>query len=391
MSGARKFIATTNATDLADRTIAIIGGGIGGLTAALAFAKAGCRVHVYEQAEALTEVGAGIQITPNGARVLEALGLDTAARGLRAAAVQPMSGVTGQIVARFDLSAHTPPYRFFRRFDLVAMLAEACRDAGVDFAFGSRIERTDDIGADFVVGADGVKSVVRPFVTGGADAPFFTGQVAWRAIVPVADADPIARIWMAPGKHVVTYPLPGGGLNVVAVQERSSWVEEGWSHEDDPAQVLAAFDDCADDLKVILQAIEKVNIWGLFRHPVAKAWFRDQTVLLGDAAHPTLPFLAQGANLAIEDAYVLAACLSANGNIADGLAAYQKARQTRVTRAINAANANARNYHLKGVQALVAHTGLRVLGKVAPNAFLSRLSWLYDHDVTQEDYQLAVV
>ncbi|MEL6588289.1 MAG: FAD-dependent monooxygenase, partial [Pseudomonadota bacterium] len=337
--------------------------------------------------------GAGIQVTPNGARVLDALGLAAAAEatGMRAEAVAPMAALTGRSIARFDLSHQSPPYRFFRRPDLVGLLADACRDAGVAIELNARVAATDDLGADVIVGADGIKSVVRPFVVGHADAPFFTGQVAWRAIVPDMAADPVARIWMAPGRHLVTYPLPGGGLNLVAVREQADWAEEGWSHEDDPENLRRAFGDCSDHVKTILQGVDKVNLWGLFRHPIPETWYRDHVVLLGDAAHPTLPFLAQGANLAIEDAYVLAACVAAHEDVATGLQAYQAARKPRVTRAISAANANARNYHLGGIQAAVAHTGLGLLGRVAPNLFLSRLSWLYDHDVTAQDYQLAAV
>lgn len=377
--------------DLDDLTIAIIGGGIGGLTAALAFARKGCRVHVYEQAPALTDVGAGIQVTPNGARVLDALGCDIGPVGLVADAVAPTNGVTGRQIARFDLRSYRPPYRFIHRHQLIDVLAQACRAAGVVFDLGARVDEVGDLGADLVVGADGIKSVVRPHVTGSKAKASFTGQVAWRAIVAGDGEPPEARIWMAPGKHVVTYPLPGGGLNIVAVQERADWAEEGWAHPDDPSSVQAAFADCCDEVKAILQRIEKVHLWGLFRHPVASRLFKRNVALIGDAAHPTLPFLAQGANLALEDGFVLAACVAANDDLQTGLLAYQRARHGRVTRAINAANANARNYHLSGVRAAVAHTGLRVLGQVAPGAFLNRLSWLYDHDVTAQNYQFAAV
>ncbi len=379
--------------DLDDLTVAIVGGGIGGLTAALAFARKGCRVCVYEQADALTEVGAGIQVSPNGAAVLEGLGLSdhAAARGRVAEAVIPMAALTGKALARFDLTRGQRPYRFFRRPDLIGMLAEACAEAGVEVELGARIAAADDVGADLVVGADGVKSLVRGDVTGTDRDPMFTGQVAWRAVVPDQGDDPVARIWMAPGKHVVTYPLRDGGLNIVAVQERAEWAAEGWAHADDPGALQAVFSDCSRHLKDILQKIDKVHLWGLFRRPVASRLFRRNVVLVGDAAHPTLPFLAQGANLALEDGYVLAACLEENVDMQRGLAAYQRARHGRVTRAINAANANARNYHLGGMRAAVAHTGLRMMGQVAPSAFLSRLSWLYDHDVTQKNYQLAAV
>lgn len=385
-----------------DRAIAVIGGGIGGLTAALALAKHGASVTVYEQAPALREVGAGLQITPNGACVLNALGLDDALRdvGVTADAVQPMNALTGRAIAQFDLRGQVPRYRFYHRADLLDVLAAGCRDAGVTLKLNAKITdvsadggfkcAAEAVNPDLTIGADGLHSVVRP-VLNPPEQPFFTGQAAWRCVVPCGDVPPVAQIWMAPGRHVVTYPMRNNVLNIVAVQERAAWAAEGWHHADDPATLRAAFDDVAPPLRDILANVVTVNQWGLFRHPVAARWHNGRVAILGDAAHPTLPFLAQGANMAIEDAYVLARALMDNPRQDDALQAYQVARAPRVIRAIAAANANARNYHLAGVQAAVAHTALRVLGRVAPHAFLSRLSWLYAHDVTRPRYQLAAV
>lgn len=355
--------------------VAIIGGGIAGLVCAAAFMRHGAGVTVYEQAPALREVGAGLQITPNGARVLAALGAPLAQRSIKAEAVLPTSALTGRTLARFDLSAKT--YHFVHRADLIEMLADACK--GADIRTGAWIEHPTMLDADLIVGADGLHSRVRPFLN-GTDAPFFTGQVAWRAMIE-AEAEPVARVWMAPGRHVVSYPLPGGRLNIVAVQEREAWAAEGWRHPDAPENLHAAFADCAPDLRSLLGRIEAPLLWGLFRHPVAAHWHNGNMALIGDAAHPTLPFLAQGANLALEDAWSLAAHAAA-GPLGRALPAYQAARAPRVTRAIAAANANARNYHLRGPARLIAHTGLRVLGKAAPGLIPSRLDWLYEHDVT---------
>ena len=377
----------------AHRNVAIIGGGIGGLTAALAFARNGASVTVYEQAPALTEVGAGLQITPNGMRALYALGLEKALSltGVKADAVIPMDAMTGQEITCFDLSSQSPPYRFFHRAALVDLLARACAANRVDVQLDARITDVQPDGSfmaagvqvrpDLTIGADGLHSVVRGVINKPA-APFFTGQVAWRALVKAKDADPVARIWMAPGRHIVTYPLSGGRLNVVAVQQRSQWADEGWNHDDDPGNLRHVFEDCHWSLKSILADVEKVNLWGLFRHPVAQRWQMGSMAILGDAAHPTLPFLAQGANLAIEDAFVLARSCDAHDDLATGLRVYQQARRDRVIRAIKAANANARNYHLSGIKRSIAHAGLYTMGTVAPNAFLNRLSWLYDFDVT---------
>lgn len=378
----------------AGRRIVVAGGGIGGLAAALSFARRGARVTLLEQAPALTEVGAGLQVTPNGGAVLRALGLGDAvlARGLRAAAVEPVDALTGHRIACFDLSALPgAPYVFLHRADLIDILATACRAAGVELRTGTRVARISPAGEVrseagvlnpvLAVGAEGLHSDLRRTLNGG-DAPFFTGQVAWRAIVR-AEAPPVARIWMAPGRHVVTYPLPGGRLNLVAVQERAAWAAEGWHHEDDPAHLRAAFADACPELQGLLALVAAPRLWGLFRHPVAAHWVAEGAAILGDAAHPTLPFLAQGANLALEDAWVLAACCDARQSLGEALGRYEALRRPRVQRAIAAANANAVNYHLSGWRRGAAHGALGLLGRLAPGAFLRRMDWLYGHDVTQ--------
>ena len=377
----------------AGREIAIVGGGIGGLTAALAFARMDARVTVYEQAPALTEVGAGLQITPNAARVLDKLDLSDAiaASGITAQAVVPVDGITGKPIARFDLTTQAPPYVFCHRAALIDLLARACAAQGVDVHLDTRVEDFREDGSfqtadgpvhpDLTIGADGIRSFVRHQM-GAVDEPFFTGQVAWRAVVKQPDAEPIARIWMLPGRHVVTYPLSDGRMNIVAVQQRSQWADEGWHHNDDPENLRVAFADADLEIRDLLGEVETTNLWGLFRHPVAESWHQGSFALLGDAAHPTLPFLAQGANLAMEDAYVLARCCDGEASLDVALAQYQTKRRARVVRAINAANKNAVNYHLSGPKRRVAHAGLRIMGRYAPNTFLRRLSWLYDHDVT---------
>jgi salicylate hydroxylase len=365
------------------RRVCVVGGGLGGLAAALAFARSGAQVQVFEQAPQITEVGAGIQVTPNGARVLAALGLDDqlAAQSIVATAVEPMDAVSGQPVTRFDLSQlDGPPYRFFHRAALISVLMAGCAAAGVQVHTGARIDG-DLPDGDLIIGAEGVKSQIRARLN-GADDPFFTGQVAWRAVVDLPDADPVARIWMAPRRHVVTYPLPGGRLNIVAVQERKQWAAEGWNHADDAGNLRQAYRGISGRLRGILEQVEDVSLWGLFRHPVAPVWHQGNIAILGDAAHPTLPFLAQGANLAFEDAYVLARTCDGTDDIATALATYQTLRRARVQRAISTANANATKYHLSGVSRRVAHLSLRGMGVVAPNAFLGRLDWLYGYDVT---------
>lgn len=376
------------------QTVAIVGAGIGGLTAALAFARNGAEVFVLERAAELREAGAGIQITPNGARVLHALGLREALEpvGLTAQAVVPMDGLTGHAVTRFDLRAQNPAYRFYHRASLLGAIGRAAQAAGAKVYLGAAVTSVSREGvvqstagpfkADIVVGADGIGSVTRYFVNPEAAPAEFTGQVAWRAIVPMKDMPPEAMIWMGPSRHVVTYPLRDNLLNVVAVQEREAWAAEGWAHPDTEQNMGHAFEDFAPQIRDVLARAETPYLWGLFRHPVAPLWHRGPIALIGDAAHPTLPFLAQGANLAIEDAYVLARCVAEHRDTRSAYAHYQQLRRDRVVRAIAAANANARNYHLSGLRRRVGFAGLAALGMIAPNAFVGRLSWLYDHDVT---------
>jgi salicylate hydroxylase len=377
-----------------NKRVVIIGAGIGGLTAALAFAQRGARVHVYEQASELNEVGAGLQVAPNGARVLAALGLADAmdSGSIIAQDVVPTDALSGKMIARFDLSSQVPPYRFFHRAALVNLIGQGAQAAGVEISFGVRVESIDNDGTlnsnignipcDLCVAADGIHSASRLFL-GNTAAPEFTGQVAWRATIAAKDLAPVARIWMAPNRHIVTYPLTENTLNIVAVQERDTWAQEGWKHADDPENLRAAFDDACPELRDILGRVRETYLWGLFRHPVANHWHNDRVVIIGDAAHPTLPFLAQGANLAIEDGFVLARCCDETEDLDAALAQFQTQRKGRVSRAIDAANANARNYHLSGIKRRVAHTGLKTLGLVAPNAFLKRLDWLYGFDATK--------
>jgi salicylate hydroxylase len=380
MSAVKRCIATTDFGHMQNQPVTIVGGGIGGLTVALALARHGARVVLHERAAEFTDIGAGVQITPNGAAVLAALGLNAALDRVAvvAQAVCPVDAVSGRRVARFDLSTlKGQPYRFIHRADLIEVLARACAKSGVDLRLGSAF--VPELPHDgLLIGADGLHSALRPILN-GPEEPFFTGQVAWRAVVQ-ADSPPEARIWMAPGRHVVTYPLRGGMLNIVAVREQTDWAAEGWSHADDPATLRAVFADTCPELQGLLGQVTETRKWGLFRHEVAGVWHGDGIALLGDAAHPTLPFLAQGANLAIEDAWVLASCLDRGL----GLPAYQVLRRARVIRAVEAANANARNYHLAGVRRVVAHAGLRAVGAVAPGAFLRRMDWLYGRDVTRD-------
>lgn len=355
----------------------------------------GRSVTVLEQAPAIAEVGAGLQISPNGARVLRALGLDPDSLGARTRAVE-LRDTAGRLVTRLDLSGH-PGFHLCHRADLIDALHAAAQTAGVRVALGQQVARIDlhtaaaeilttqgqRLGAPLIVGADGLRSVLRPVLNGAAD-PFFTGQVAWRALIAGDDDAPVAQVFMGPGRHLVSYPLRGGRLrNIVAVCEQQDWTDEGWSLPDSPDTLHRLFGGFGGPVPGWLAAIEQVWRWGLFRHPVAARWHdpSGRAALVGDAAHPTLPFLAQGANLALEDAWTLARELKSREQAA-ALQAYQQARRARAQRVIAAANANARNYHLDGIRARIAHGVLRLGDRLAPKAALARFRWIYDHDVT---------
>jgi salicylate hydroxylase len=237
-----------------------------------------------------------------------------------------------------------------------------------------------------VIGADGLHSVLRPALNGKA-APFFTHQVAWRALVPNTEGrGPQVQVHMGPGRHVVSYPLRGGALlNIVAVREQRAWVAESWTQQDDPANLRDAFADFGPDLRAILDRVGEVRQWGLFRHPVAERWHGGNCALLGDAAHPTLPFLAQGACMALEDAWGIVRSLDEAPDLAAGLAAYQGLRAGRARRVIDAASRNAWKYHLSfGPLRAAAHGALRLGGALMPGRMVQQFDWLYGYDITKD-------
>ena len=355
-------------------------------------------MRVIERAEAVREVGAGLQISPNGMAVLDALGVGgaVAARARRAQAVALADGLTGREILRMDLASLTDarPWLLVHRADLVATLADAAEAAGVTFDFGRTVDSLDPapggVRLSFaagppetlpvVVAADGVRSVARRALP-DLDENAFTGQVAWRAIAPLADpVEDVPRVFMGPGRHLVAYPLRDGRqMNIVAVQERRAWAEVGWTHRDDPENLRAAFADFAPAVRGLLEGIGGVHVWGLFRHRVPATWHEGGLICIGDAVHPTLPFLAQGACMAIEDAWVLAEEMDRTPDTAAAFAAVERRRLARCRRIVAGADTNARLYHLRGPARPVAHAILRAMG---PDFALRRLDWLYRTNVT---------
>ena len=363
--------------------VTVLGAGVAGLACAIACRLRGRSVEVVEQAEALTEIGAGLQIAPNGGRVLDALGV--APPFVAGEAVHIIDGVSGRSVIRMPVG---PGFRMMHRADLIAGLAAWAEDVGVSIRLGCKVAHVGEEGRSLIladgttisvrhlIGADGVRGAARAFVAPDHRARF-TGQVAWRAVVPVSGAPAEAQIHTGPGRHLVCYPLRDRTLlNIVAVEERSAWTADGWSREDEPARLREAFSMFAPSIRELLDGVERTHLWGLMDHGATARWSRGGCTLIGDAAHPTLPFLAQGANLALEDAWTVAAML-------EDREAWEAGRRGRVERALDAAKANAGRYHMEGGRRVVAQGGLRMLGRVAPAAPLLGYRWLYDMDVTR--------
>jgi salicylate hydroxylase len=385
---------------LEGRDVAIVGAGIGGLAAATALAQRRARVVVYERAPRLAEVGAGLQIGPNGVAVLEALGLRDAAEAVASTpqAIELRCGLSGRDVARVPLGAacvarYGRPYWQIHRADLLDVLAAGSREAGAEIRLdaGDHAEIALEGGAvaraPVAIGADGVRSALRAARFGGA-APRFAGHVAWRGLVPAArlpkDLLPrAATVFMGPGRHLVAYPLRGGALwNFVAVEARAAWAEEGWTTPDDPAAPRRAFAGWCREATTLLGAADATFLWGLFDHAPLPEWARGRLALLGDACHPMLPFLAQGAAMAIEDAWVLAECLALRADdLPAGLAAYEDRRRARATRTQRAAARNGRLYHLPtGLVRGAAHVALGLAAR-APGGLIARFDWLYGANV----------
>jgi len=380
--------------------IAVAGAGPGGLFAAAALARAGCAVTVCERAPAIGEVGAGVQISPNGARLLARIG---ALEALRTTACAPEAalmrdGRSGATLLRLPLGDAAvarwgAPYLQVHRADLIAALADAARDAGAKIRLGAEAVDADDAGlrlaggetvaADAVIAADGVRSPLRAALFGPVTARFL-GQTAWRGTVAAEAAPPAFRaaaatVWVGPGRHLVTYPLRGGAeINVVAVREQDAWSAEDWRAEGDAAEMRAAFAGWA--AAPLLQAMTRCFLWGLFDRPAPPAWRRGRVALLGDACHPMLPFMAQGAVQAFEDGAALARLLPGAGDVPAALAAYEAARRPRATRVQAVAAANARLFHAAGPARLLRQGVVAVGSRLAPGVAAGRLDWLYGHE-----------
>ncbi|MEP2027847.1 MAG: FAD-dependent monooxygenase [Paracoccaceae bacterium] len=379
---------------LADMKIAVVGAGIGGVAVAVALARRGNSVTVFEQAPELTEVGAGLQISANGMVVLRALGIvgDVPPLAVRSNGTQICDFHRGRRVLKV-----APPNAgatwYFHRADLLDLLVRSAKQAGVSFTLDCSIEdvapgtglvQTNgglESSFDLVIAADGGHSRARRILNPTGKATF-TRQVAWRSVIPWdrAGEAATAMLSMGPRRHVVTYPLrEGSEMNIVAVEERQDWTEEGWRQEGDPDDLRDRFSDFGGDVRTALAKVKKAHLWALYLHPVAERWHDGRMALLGDAAHPTLPFMAQGACMALEDAWAISACLDRHQSVEEALAQYQRLRHGRASHIVATAAGNARKFHLAPPMNWLAQGALKTLGRL----IVPRYDWIYDYDVTQ--------
>jgi salicylate hydroxylase len=386
-------------------SVAVVGGGIGGLAAALSLLEAGCDVQVFEQAPALTEVGAGIQISPNASRLLHLLGLGEAlARcGVRPAAFHQRRWDDGRTLQRAVLgeaieAEFGAPYYHFHRADLLAALAGAMPQDRVHLGHrlagfadhGVRVELRFANGAraevDVMVGADGIHSTVRA-VLFGPERPRFTGCVAYRGLVRAErlkhlGLEVASNSWLGPGGHFVHYFVAGGRLvNFVAIMERESWTRESWTDRGEVADALAAFEGWHPQVRAIIGAVDETFIWALFDRAPLERWSVGRVTLLGDACHAMLPFMAQGAAQSIEDGATLAACLRESGvsEVASALQRYEALRLPSATRLQEMSRANKTRFHL--------HDGPAQQARDAQMAergdrSIPAIRWLYAHDAS---------
>jgi salicylate hydroxylase len=391
------------------RTIVVAGAGIGGLTAALALAAKGFRVVILEKAERLEEAGAGLQLSPNASRILVELGLQDrlGTHAVTPDAISIMSARSGGEIARLPLGEAASfragaPYWVVHRADLQSALrAEVNDNPDIELRLGCQFEDVVTHAGGLTVGqrsgmtrrqeqalaligADGVWSAVRHQLFPQTQ-PQFAGLIAWRGTIeatqlPREYTSRRVQLWMGSNAHLVVYPISGGRqINVVAIVP-GTWNRPGWSAPGDAMEIKDAFAPrhWPVPARMMIGAVDGWRKWALFTVS-GGGWSRGAVTLLGDAAHAMLPFAAQGAGMAIEDAAVLAKCLAGFGDsvarIPPALQRYAGLRRTRVARVQRAARRNGKVYHLSGAAALARDL---FIGAIGPQRMLARQDWIYD-------------
>ena len=383
--------------------VLIAGAGIGGLTAALAALRRGFDVEVYEQAPELREVGAGLQLSANGTRVFYELGVGEAlkAHSCEAAGKEIRLWNTGETWKLFDLGKvsierYGYPYLTVYRPDLLEVLLAAIgRDRihlgakCVGFTQTAdrvqvQFENHSSVACDVLIGADGVHSQVRQSLF-GEDRPQFTGIVVWRGIVPMEKLpEHMARMvgsnWVGPGAHVVHYPLRAGKvMNFVGALERSDWQVESWSARGTTEELAADFTGWHDDVHALIRNIPAPYKWALMTRPPMERWSVGRVTLLGDACHSMVPFLAQGAVMAIEDGFILARALSGSDDVPVALLKYENARRERTRKAVEGSAANIGRFHHPAL-ADPAQARDYVAREWAGQNVAERYEWLFRYD-----------
>lgn len=393
--------------------VLISGGGIGGLSAALCCVHFGHEVIIFEKAVELGDVGAGIQLPPNAMKVFEALSIDDfiAKKSFRPEAIEARMGESGRHIFNIPLAQQAidiwgAPYLHIHRADYIEALQQALMArAPKALRLGASVEsfHQNDRGVtvtlkdgtnfagDILIGADGIKSGIRKTLF-GANKPRFTGNVAWRAVVPIERLkshipNPTACVWMGRGRHAVTYKLRRGALvNFVGVVERDDWREESWTEKGNVEDALRDFRGWHPVITQLLQSVEPSLLfrWALFDRPPLPKWTEGRITLLGDAAHPMLPFLAQGAAMAVEDSWILAREISKSERVINtSLKIYQNLRFERTRKAQAASKANMKTFHKRNrLGQLGTYAPMWLAGNVMPSIVHRRMNWLYGYDVT---------
>jgi len=381
--------------------IVVVGGGIGGLTVARSLWRAGFDVLVLEQARQYAEVGAGVQLGPNATRVLERLGLGErmAEIGVTPAAVRMLRWADDSVLSDMRIAQDAQarfgaPYYTVYRPDLIEILSEGLPAGMVrlgssvtEVITGDKPEVRLSDGtvetADVVVGADGTHSRVRACTVGDVSARF-SRMVAYRALVPWDElppgTEPVVCSRLGPGRHLVVYPVGRGArwMNLVAVVPEPVWATESWTAPGTPDELRAHFEGWAPGARALLRSVRgPVYRWALYDRDPMLHWSTANTTLLGDACHPMLPFMAQGAAQAIEDAAALAACLRRNsGEPVAALARYEVARQPHTARIQQLSWSNNTGFHLSDGR----QQRLRDEGLGASRTTTEALHWLYGND-----------